>query len=203
MYFIDKIKSLLTYNPDDGKFYQKNNGEVYPTKKNKITGQLYIDILEKDRMVSKLAWLFVYGEYPDGRLKHINGDKTDNRIVNLTTTKNYNQDIISQEDLKKHVTYDPKTGIFTKRGNNLPINKRNTQGNTIINIGRKQYQAHRMAWLYVYGELPNYLIKHINGDKTDNRIENLKMITTKKYGKQIRKVKESDTIRKSRQLNFM
>jgi len=37
--------------------------------------------------------------------------------------------------------------------------------------------AHRVAWAMHYGSWPKHTIDHINGDKTDNRIENLRDVT--------------------------
>ena len=42
-----------------------------------------------------------------------------------------------------------------------------------ITIDRKKYLIHRLVWLYHYGEMPTQ-IDHINGNRSDNRIENLR-----------------------------
>lgn len=55
-----------------------------------------------------------------------------------------------------------------------------------ICIDGVRYPAHRLAWLYVHGELPE-MIDHINGCKTDNRIENLRSVSAKTNTQNIRK----------------
>ena len=64
--------------------------------------------------------------------------------------------------------YDPDSGVFTRRGKVVS----NRKGNGYVGIGR-QY-AHRLAWLFVHGRWPHGDIDHINGDKLDNRIGNLR-----------------------------
>ena len=44
-----------------------------------------------------------------------------------------------------------------------------------VGLDGAEYQAHRLIWKYVHGEEPDY-IDHINGDKHDNRIENLRNV---------------------------
>jgi hypothetical protein len=51
------------------------------------------------------------------------------------------------------------------------------KGYVIIRVDNNVYKAHRLAWLYVYGEWPDGEIDHINRNKSDNRIENLRVVT--------------------------
>ena len=73
--------------------------------------------------------------------------------------------------------FDPrgKPGLKGKKAGFL------VNGYTLIKttIGGKKasFFAHRLAWLYVYGEWPNSEIDHINGDRSDNRIQNLRDAT--------------------------
>jgi len=90
--------------------------------------------------------------------------------------------MITEDVLKSRLNYDKDTGIFTfiksagsrKKGD--IAGSLNVNGYINIKINKKFYKAHRLAWLYVYGEMPNGDIDHLNHIRTDNRIENLRVV---------------------------
>lgn len=88
-----------------------------------------------------------------------------------------------QVRLKELLHYDPDTGVFTNIKARKGIRVGDVSGTTdrhgykVIYIDRRQYKAHRLAWLYVNGEFPPEQIDHINRDREDNRICNLRCAT--------------------------
>lgn len=94
--------------------------------------------------------------------------------------KQRNQGAITASLLRDLVSYDEGTGSFTRlknvRGSFAgPITpKPQSNGYVSIWVANGRYSAHRLAWLYVYGEWPRGEIDHINGVKDDNRISNLR-----------------------------
>ena len=82
----------------------------------------------------------------------------------------------SQAKLKEDFTYEPETGDFTRYdGKWGGISK---TGYIRINYEGKSYSVHRLIWMWVYGEEPE-IIDHINGDKQDNRLVNLRSVDQK------------------------
>ena len=56
------------------------------------------------------------------------------------------------------------------------------EGYVVFSFKRKQLRAHRVVWLLPYGKWPTRHLDHINGNKADNRIENLREATCSQNG---------------------
>ena len=92
--------------------------------------------------------------------------------------------LLTLERVKEILTYEPETGVFRwriARGSNAPAGavagSYATSGHWLIRIDGRNYRAHRVAWLYFYGQWPKNYIDHINGVRDDNRISNLRDVT--------------------------
>lgn len=99
--------------------------------------------------------------------------------------------MITVEELKQVLSYDPETGVFTYvddilagRFGKTPCARAGdiaggigSDGYRKIKLRGRSYRAHRLAWLYCTGRWPRNEIDHINGIADDNRWKNLREAT--------------------------
>lgn len=109
---------------------------------------------------------------------------------------------ISICDLRDQLAYDCETGILTwkvrprrffmtdrswRRTNNTNAGRvaggLSSKGYLAVKICDITFKAHRVAWALHYGKWPDGEVDHENGDKQDNRIKNLRDVTTLENGK--------------------
>lgn len=107
--------------------------------------------------------------------------------------KNMNKELIEE-----YLQYDSESGLLfwikkpskqcrMKIGDTA--GSKNASGYITLTLKGEQYQAHRVAYLLEYGELKDegYVIDHINGNRSDNRKENLREVTYSENAKNTHK----------------
>ena len=97
---------------------------------------------------------------------------------------NESEEFISADLVRALFTYVPTTGEFFNR---LTTGTKAKQGELAgyitdnnyveVTILSRKYKAHRLAWLYTYGTFPAALLDHIDGDRLNNALYNLREAT--------------------------
>lgn len=94
-----------------------------------------------------------------------------------------NKYTLTCEQIKKLLHYNPSTGVFTRitpaRGIAVGDIAGSTErdGYVRVRIYPFHYPAHRLAWVYMNGEWPDKEIDHIDGNRSNNAIHNLRLAT--------------------------
>jgi len=150
---------------------------------------------------SRIIWKLEYGEDIVEYIEHIDGDYKNNKIcnlkkviANLSVKKKINhKQLPSQEYLLECFRYDEKVGkLYWKERpryhfkNNASCNRINrlykdteviiTLKDRRVVIDGKCYVIHKIVWKIIYGVDTNRVLRHIDGDIFNNKIENLEEI---------------------------
>jgi hypothetical protein len=82
--------------------------------------------------------------------------------------------------------FNYKDGELFWKKNNKKAGSLKPTGYTVIEVNNKNMMAHRLIWMYHYGRVDNF-IDHIDSNKSNNKIENLRLATKSQncYNKKI------------------
>jgi hypothetical protein len=102
----------------------------------------------------------------------------------MASINKHAENYLNQTGIKFVWNYNPDTGILMWNidpgGAVLPGDVAGTKHHTgylITHYNGYNYMVHRIAWIYIHGTWPQQDIDHINGDRSDNRIKNLRDVT--------------------------
>lgn len=138
----ERLRELMVYDPDTGIMKRRKALTGGHGKIGTVVGSLrvkdgYIQVKVDNRMylMHRLAWLYVYGVWPEEFLDHINAVKSDNRIANL------------------------REATRSQNGANRPAQANNASG--IKGIYRVKRHGKKLLWraqIYQSGDGPKKLI---------------------------------------------
>lgn len=196
----DQIREFLAYDPETGEFrWKQNRGHARAEEKAgnlDPAGHVKIRLCGTLYHAHRLAWLLHYGEWPIRDVWHDNENRSDNRIVNLSLAYEFvgprqpyvrKKRGISLEELRDILHYCPDTGEFTWKISRRSVAAGDRAGHEqvfhngskylTIRISGVLYLAHRLAWWMHYGEEPEGILDHKNGNGLSNWIDNLRPAT--------------------------
>ena len=92
---------------------------------------------------------------------------------------------VSLDFVLEHLEYVRSTGLLLQKKPRSKISVGSIAGSVTpygyryIQLAGKKYAAHRLVWLIEHGSFPKLFIDHIDGNKLNNKIENLREATSK------------------------
>ena len=100
---------------------------------------------------------------------------------------------LTQDRLKKLMSYNPGTGVFTWKESRGSISSgqiagsKHSKGYLVARIDGTLYFLHRLAFLYMTGSHPPELTDHINGSRDENQWDNLRAVDAGENNKNVKK----------------
>lgn len=80
------------------------------------------------------------------------------------------------KQIQNAFNYCPSTGILTWKSGRR-AGTPDDRGYWRVMLKRKIFRLHRIAWLLTYGQWPSERLDHIDGNPSNNKIDNLRLAT--------------------------
>ena len=180
----DQVLQHVRYDPESGSLTYVTGGHKRKAGDPVPAAQNVVNILGSSYSKLKLIWLIQAGKWPDGKVNYKDFGCGDLRWEALASGVGPKGVELTQARLMEVLSYDHESGVFTwkispgssaKKGDEA--GSANAAGYTLIRVDGTLYLAHRLAFLFMSGEMPPDLVDHINCDKGDNRWINLRHAT--------------------------
>ena len=192
-----RLREVLNYDPGSGVFTARYTRRGSRAKAGDQIGTfspkddcLLVSIDGRTYPLHNLAWLWVHGELPAKQLIKLDGNGRNVRISNLALSGAGID--LTQVRLKNFLAYDAETGIFRWKirpaknvqlgsiAGSLKLTRAadltgapNKFKHRVIRIEGVEYQASRLAWMYVHGAFPDRPLRYLDGNSDNLAFANL------------------------------
>lgn len=85
--------------------------------------------------------------------------------------------MLTQKRLKELLHWNGSSFVWISGHRKFRVAGSEHKGYILIRVDRKAYLAHRLVWLWIYGDFPKFDLDHIDRNKKNNAIENLREVT--------------------------
>jgi HNH endonuclease len=195
----EQIEERLIYVPERGVFLRRFGFRQWKVGEEVGSGKhsgWFVPVGDYEYARKHLVWVMERRAYPDAYLLNKNGDIYDDRIDNLLRIPAGEE--ITREIALAIFTYDRERGELTRKVK-IGQGEKGSKGSLMgvgyyaFTVGRILYLSHRLIWLMEHGWWPEN-IDHINGVRTDNRLENLRAVTRRENSRNVVKGKNATGI---------
>lgn len=184
----NRLKELLDYDSDTGVFTAKVGRRGTSAQPGDAVGTyvlkddaIIISLDGRTYQMHNLAWLWVYGEFPEKQLIKLDGNGKNLAIVNLTLPASASRGEVTRARLEQLLSYAPEDGKFywkVRAAKNLLVRSlagrvEKSTGHHIIVVDGVGYTRQRLVWLYENGSLPDRALRFLDGDSLNTKISNL------------------------------
>ncbi len=187
-----QVKEMIFYNSDTGEFFRKLKSGIKPIKPSGI--KPVIKLAGKNYNLAKVAWYYTYEDESipwsmRAAFGYKDGNPFNSQIANLVPLWKQS-DTISRGRLEELFSYNNETGQLIRKytmGGQVPgpITAEHSDGYIRVSIFGERFMLHNVMWIYHNGNIDkdNMYIDHINHDRKDNRISNLRLVSPSENAK--------------------
>ena len=184
---LERLRELVSYDPETGVFRRRfamRDGTIVDGQETgwfvkhfncycmKVDGKVY--------RAHHLAWLMIYGAWPERQPVPIDGDMHNLRIANWKYWEPEKPVELTLQRLHAALHYDPSSGAFTAKekltahveAGQDAVRVDPADGYSYVRLDKTDYLAQRLAWFYVHGAWPKRIVLQ-DKNKQNLRFDNL------------------------------